>query len=170
MSWPDPNRRFEPAEDAALRAELGELLGLEAPAAPSRREPTPELIHLAEELRKEAQRRRRTERRRPSWGLMAAAVIPLVAGMAAFGAWGAVQQRKAEALAEKAQQAERLERVAEAHRLALAKEREARVQMHQELVKAAARQGRKVPELVIPAEDPIRMPGGDQTLVKAPGR
>lgn len=166
MSWSDPARRFEPAEDKALRAELSDLLGLE-PQQPSPAEPTPELTLLAEELRKEALRRRRTERRRPSWGFMAAAVLPLLAGMGVLGWWGHQQQRKAEALAAQAQRVMELERVNEARRLALVKEREARQQMHEELVRVAAKQGRKIPELVIPAEDPIVLPNAGQERVKA---
>ena len=58
MSWSDPSRRFEPAEDVELRAEMSDLLGFE-PTPRAGTEPTPELIALSEELRKEALRRKR---------------------------------------------------------------------------------------------------------------
>lgn len=169
MSWSDPSRRFEPAEDQALRAELSDLLGL-APRKHAPAEPTPELTLLAEELRKEALRRRHTERRKPSWGLLTAAVLPLMAGMGALGFWGHQQHQKAEALASQAQRVNELERVAQARHLALQKERAAHEQTHQELVRVAAQSGRKVPQLVIPAEDPIILPGAQQERVKAPGQ
>ena len=69
MSWSDPARRFEPAEDVQLRAELRDLLGLGASAAVQAVEPTTELKALADDLRREALRRSRTQRRRPTWGL-----------------------------------------------------------------------------------------------------
>ena len=77
MSWSDPARRFEPAEDVQLRAELRDLLGLGPMMVPSSAEPTAELTALANDLRREAQRRSRTERKRPTWGLLAAAALPL---------------------------------------------------------------------------------------------
>lgn len=97
MSWLDPARRDESAEDRALREELRGLLG--GPAANFfQTEATPELIALAEELRREAQRRRTTARNRPTWMLMAAA-LPFALAIVGIGAWGLHQQQRAEALA-----------------------------------------------------------------------
>ena len=45
MSWSDPSRRFEPAEDVQLRAEMSELLGFE-PAPRADAEPDPAGIRL----------------------------------------------------------------------------------------------------------------------------
>jgi len=43
MSWSDPARRFEPAEEVQLRAELRDLLGLGPMLAPSAAAPAAEL-------------------------------------------------------------------------------------------------------------------------------
>ncbi|HZU52448.1 MAG TPA: hypothetical protein VFF77_01010, partial [Holophagaceae bacterium] len=68
MSWSDPARRFEPAEDVELRSELRELLGLAEVEAPVSAAPTPELAELADSLRREAERRRHAALSpRPSW-------------------------------------------------------------------------------------------------------
>ena len=162
MSWSDPSRRFEPAEDVALRAELGELLGFvpepKAPAAP-----TPELVALAHELQHEAQRRRRLERRRPTWGLLAAAVLPFVAATAALGVWGHQNRTRAESLAAEATRKNlELERLAQAHREEMARERVAREQLVNALAKTDPK-GRK-PYLVIPV-DPVQTPNQDQLRV-----
>jgi hypothetical protein len=89
-----------------------------------------------------------------------------MAGMGALGFWGHQQQKKADSLAAQAARVQDLERVSEAHRLAFVREREAREQIHQELVKVAAKSGRKIPELVIPV-DPLVMPNAGQERVKA---
>ena len=106
MSWSDPARRFEPAEDVQLRAELRDLLGLGASAAVQAVEPTTELKALADDLRREALRRSRTQRRRPTWGLLAAAALPLLAALAGLGNWGIQQKHRADDLAVQAQRQE----------------------------------------------------------------
>ncbi|MBI3131033.1 MAG: hypothetical protein HYZ13_06715 [Acidobacteria bacterium] len=168
MSWSDPSRRFEPAEDLQLRAEMSELLGFE-PAPRSETEPTNELVALAEELRKEALRRKRLERRRPSWGMLAAAVLPLAVAAAGLGVWGQGNRAKAEALATAAaQKTQELEQKLQAHKTELAQERATREQLTKVLAQAD-RKGRKSPYLVIPA-DPVQGPGQDQLRVNAKPR
>lgn len=97
MSWHDPARYHEPAEDRALREELSQLLGL-----PSRRffeaEPTPKMIALAQDLHREALRRRHTSRRKPMWMMMAAG-LPLMFALSAVGVWGFQHKRRADDLA-----------------------------------------------------------------------
>lgn len=165
MSWSDPSRRFEPAEDVELRAEMSDLLGFE-PTPRADAEPTPELIALAEELRKEALRRKRLERRRPTWGLLAAAVLPLAIAVAGLGVWGQGNRAKAEALAATAaQKTQELEQKLQAHKTELAQERATREQLTKVLAQAGPK-GRKSPYLVIPA-DPVQAPGQDQVRVSA---
>ncbi len=165
MSWSDPSRRFEPAEDVQLRAEMSDLLGFE-PAPRVAADPTPEFVALAEELRKEALRRKRLERRRPSWGLLAAAVLPLAMAVAGLGVWGQGNRAKAEALAAAAaQKTQELEQKLQAHKTELAQERATREQLTKVLAQAAPK-GRKSPYLVIPA-DPVQAPGQDQVRVSA---
>jgi hypothetical protein len=165
MSWSDPSRRFEPAEDVQLRAELSDLLGFEA-APRTAVDPSPDLVALAGELQKEAQRRRRLERRRPSWGLMAAAVLPLAAAVAGLGVWGQQNRAKAEALAAEATvRTQALEREVQAHKNELARERATREQLVQVLAKSGVRSP-KLPNLVIET-DPVQAPGQGQLRVKA---
>lgn len=168
MSWSDPSRRFEPAEDVQLRAEMSDLLGFESAPRASEK-PTPELVALAEELRKEAQRRKRLERRRPSWGLLAAAVLPLAAAVAGLGIWGQGNRTKAEAMAAAAtRRAQELEQQVQTHKHELARERATREQLSMALAKATPK-GQKTPYLVIPV-DPVQAPGQDQLRVKATPR
>lgn len=177
MSWSDPARRFEPAEDVQLRAELRDLLGLgpvaaSAPAVPGANPnmgPNPELTALADDLRREALRRRRTERKRPSWGLLAAAALPLLAALAGMGTWGFQQKQRADGLAAQAQQQSReLDRLAAAHASDLAKERQAKEEVQQQLQLASKKGGgRKAdPYLVIPVEKPLKFQGDDYQRVK----
>ena len=168
MPWSDPARRFEPAEDVQLRAELRDLLGL-SPAAPFRSpEPTAELNALADDLRREAQRRSRTERKRPTWGLLAAAALPLLVALAGLGTWGFQQKHRADGLAVQAQQQEQeITRLAATHASEVARERQAKEQVQQELQLASRKGGRKTePYLVIPVEKPLKVMGDDYQRVK----
>ncbi len=169
MSWSDPARRFEPAEDVTLRAELGDLLGFTPEPRPEAN-PSPELVALAHDLQHEALRRRRLERRRPTWGLLAAAVLPLVAATAALGLWGHQNRVRAEALAAQTHQKnQELERMAQAHRAELARERGAREQLTLALAKVDPKAAKK-PYLVIPVE-PVQAPDQGQLRVGArPGQ
>lgn len=167
MSWSDPARRFEPAEDVQLRGELRELLGLQPPQrtlAPV----TEELASLAEDLRKEALRRRRTERRRPSWGLIAAAALPLLATLAGLGTWGVQQKQRADNLAAHVQRQEaELSRAAAANAAELARERKAKEDAQQQLqLVARALPKKSLPYLVIPVDKPLRLQGEDYQRVK----
>lgn len=168
MSWSDPARRFEPAEDVELRAELRDLLGLGPLAAAAPAEPSLELTALAEDLRREAQRRRRTERHRPTWGLLAAAALPLLAALAGLGTWGFQQKQRADGLALQAQQqTQELNRLAAAHASEVARERQAKEEVQQQLQLVAKKAAPKaVPYLVIPVEKPLRFQGGDYQRVK----
>jgi hypothetical protein len=97
MSWHDPARTLESMEDQELREELSQLLGL-----PARNffevEPTPKMIALAEDLRREALRRRHTSRRKPVWMLLAAG-LPLALALTALGSWGLQHKHRADDLA-----------------------------------------------------------------------
>ena len=168
MSWSDPARRFEPAEDVQLRAELRDLLGLGPVASPAAPAPTPELKALAEDLRREAQRRSRTQRRRPTWGLLAAAALPLLAALAGLGSWGYQQKHRADELSLQAQRQEQeLNRLAEVHATEVAKERQAKEEVQQQLQLASRRPNRKAePYLVIPVEKPLKAAGEDYQRVK----
>lgn len=168
MPWSDPARRFEPAEDVQLRAELRDLLGLGPVASLRPSEPTAELTALADDLRREAQRRSRTERKRPTWGLLAAAALPLLATLAGLGTWGFQQKHRADELAAQTQrQDQELTRLAALHASEVAKERQAKEQVQQELQLASRKGGRKSePYLVIPVEKPLKVAGDDYQRVK----
>jgi cell division protein FtsB len=124
MSWHDPARDYDSSEDRELREELSQLLGL-----PTHRffevEPTPKMIALAEDLRREALRRRHTSRRRPVWMLLAAG-LPLALALTAMGTWGLQHKRRADALAAAiAQKESELQRLAKAAAEAQFKEAQA---------------------------------------------
>ena len=171
MSWSDSARRFEPAEDVQLRAELRDLLGLGPVASaktPTATEPTAELRALADDLRREAQRRSRTQRKRPTWGLLAAAALPLLAALAGFGTWGFQQKHRADELAAQTQRQEQeLTRLASTHAAEVARERQAKEEVQQKLQLASRKDNRKAePYLVIPVEKPLRVMGDDYQRVK----
>jgi len=168
MSWSDPARRFEPAEDSQLRAELRDLLGLGPMMAPSAAEPTAELKALADDLRREAQRRSRTERKRPTWGLLAAAALPLLATLVGLGGWGFQQKHRADDLAAQTQRQEQeLTRLVASHRTELARERQAKEEVQHQLQLASRKEIRKSePFLVIPVGTPLKVTGDDYQRVK----
>jgi len=167
MSWSDPARRFEPAEDVQLRAELRDLLGL-GPVVAKAAEPTAELTALADDLRREAQRRSRTQRKRPTWGLLAAAALPLLAALAGLGTWGFQQKGRADELAAQAQrQGQELARLTATHATEVAKERQAKEEVQQQLQLASRKGGRKFEQnLVIPVEKGPKTLGEDYQRVK----
>ena len=167
MSWSDPARRFEPVEDVQLRAELRDLLGL-GPVMAAAAEPNAELTALAEDLRREAQRRSRTQRKRPTWGLLAAAALPLLATLAGLGTWGFQQKQRADGLAVQTQRQEQeLTRLASTHATEVARERQAKEEVQQQLQLASRKGGRRIePYLVIPVEKPLRVGGEDYQRVK----
>jgi hypothetical protein len=193
MSWPDPARRFEPAEDQALREELAGMLGLPAARTPAARvpaahnffdaEPTPELIALADKLRAEADRRRHTSRRRPAW-MMAAAVLPFMLVLAGLGTWGSNHKRKAEEAQARAAQAEEearnrsreLQRMTlESTKAEIDRDREERQGFRAVRQAANSSRGKGVKhpagaELVIPVDHPLRAPALDAQRVKAQGQ
>ncbi|NTW85202.1 MAG: hypothetical protein HGB30_03460 [Holophagaceae bacterium] len=168
MSWSDPARRFEPVEDVQLRAELRDLLGLGAPIAVQAVEPTPELKALADDLRREALRRSRTQRRRPTWGLLAAAALPLLAALAGLGNWGIQQKHRADDLAVQAQRQEQeLTRLATTHATEVARERQAKEAIQQKLQIASRKSSPKAePYLVIPVEKPVKGVSDEYQRVK----
>jgi hypothetical protein len=168
MSWSDPARRFEPAEDVQLRAELRDLLGLGPVVASRAIEPTPELTALANDLRREAQRRSRTQRKRPTWGLLAAAALPLLASLAGLGTWGLQQKHRADELTAQTQRQEQeLTRLASTHATEVARERQAKEEIQQKLQLASRKETRKAePYLVIPVEKPLKVMGDDYQRVK----
>jgi len=152
MSWLDPARINEAAEDRELREELRGLLGGPAPNF-FQTEATPELVALAEDLRREAERRRHTARQRPSWMLLAAA-LPLALALTGLGAWGFHQKQRADVLAQDLAQKvsdHRQELIAVSNQLKT--ERDAR----EEIVRAIQKEGPKAQrrfgkELVIPVD------------------
>jgi hypothetical protein len=161
MSWSDPARRFEPAEDAALRGELRELFGMSPEITQSVvASSAPQLTDLADDLRREALRRRRTERRKPSWMLFAAAGLPLALALGGTGVWGMQQKRRADTLAENVRQREaEMQRIALVSDEAIQRERRAREEVQQQLQLASQRQTPgKRPYLVIPAERRVEVP------------
>ena len=168
MSWSDPARRFEPAEDVQLRAELRDLLGLGPVVASRAAEPSTELTALADDLRREAQRRSRTQRKRPTWGLLAAAALPLLAMLAGLGTWGFQQKHRADELAAQTQRQEQeLTRLASTHATEVARERQAKEEIQQKLQLASRKDNRKAePYLVIPVEKPLKVMGDDYQRVK----
>jgi len=168
MSWSDPARRFEPSEDVELRAELRDLLGLGPVVASRPAEPTAELNALADDLRREAQRRSRTQRKRPTWGLLAAAALPLLAALAGLGSWGYQQKERADVLAAQAQRQEQeLSRLAVLHTSEVAKERQAKEEVLQQLQVLSKKGGRRTEQnLVLPVEKPLKVGSEDYQRVK----
>ena len=190
MSWSDPARRFEPAEDQALREELAGLLGMppaRTPAEPTSgnffdAEPTPELIALADKLRAEADRRPHTQRRRPTW-MLAAAVLPFLLVLAGLGSWGSSHKQRAEEAQKRAAQAEEearnrareLQRMTlESSKAEIERDREERqgFRTTRQVATKGGREGRRPvgAELVIPVDHPLRSPALDAQRVKAPGQ
>jgi len=181
MSWSDPARRFEPAEDRALRDELSELLGVSAgPRNFFDTEATPEIVALAEKLRGEAERRRHTSRKRPTWMLVAAA-LPFALVLAGLGNWGVQQKRRADEAHNRALQAAEATKVqADELRRVTRESSQAEMQRDREGlravsgVKLASRSPRKArpaaAELVIPVENPLRTPSLEAQRVKAQGQ
>jgi hypothetical protein len=167
MSWLDPQRSQEPSGETALRAELRALLGMK-PRNYFESEPTPELIALADDLRKEARRRNHTSRRRSHWMLMAAA-LPLALAFGGVSLWGIAQKHKAEDLAAAVVQKE-----AELTRMAAAIKREPvpgkAVPQQQPLLASDRKPAKASPkgkELVIPIEHPAGVIPQDTQQVKA---
>ena len=180
MSWSDPARRFEPAEDVELRSELRELLGLAelepASAHAGASTPDPELAALADSLRKEAERRRHAALRpRPSWRLAMAAALPILLGLGAIGTWGFQQKHRADSLAAQvADRDARIQRISsesQTAKLELAQERAAKEDAQQKLVQVAQKLSPqdRLPYLVIPAKKPVGAEVMDTLRVKAPG-
>ncbi len=170
-SWSDPARRFEPAEDVQLRAELRDLLGLGAQleTQPSMAaEASPELTALAEDLRREAQRRSRTQRKQPTWGLLAAAALPILAALGGLSGWGLQQKHRADALALQTQaQEQQLTQLASTHATEVARERQAKEAVVHQLQLASQRPGRRFEQnLVIPVEKPVKGGSEDFQRVK----
>jgi len=161
----DPARLNESAEDCALREELRQLLG--APAADLFEvEVTPEMIALADDLRREATRRRRmAPRQRPGWMLLAAA-LPLALVFAGLASWGVQQKHRADAMAEAVVQREQALQLANAQvrqqTLLLASTSTDRTPRSQK----PGAPGSKPAELVIPVDGPVLPPQADTTTVK----
>lgn len=165
MPWLDPARLNESDEDRELREELRGLLGGPAPNF-FQAEATPEILALAEDLRREAQRRKRTSRQHPSWMLMAAA-LPLALVLVGLGSWGFHQKQRADVLAQDLthrDQQHREQLLAVSNQLK--SEREAREEFlrtqQKEGPKGTRRLGR---ELVIPVDrNPIPVPANTQMV------
>lgn len=166
MPWLDPSRRFEPVEDRELRDELSSLLGMSPePATFFDIEPTPELVALAEKLRAEAERRRRTDRTRPLWTLLAAA-LPIALVLGGLSAWGHQQQRRADQLAAEVQRRERDTQQAAAAQMELVRTRAA---LEQARAEGQARPLAKKRDrgLVIPVERTPGFPMPETQAVKS---
>ena len=166
MPWLDPARRFEPAEDRDLRDELSGLLGMSPePANFFEVEPTPELVALADKLRAEAERRRRTDRTRPLWTLLAAA-FPIALVLGGLSAWGHQQQRRADQLAAEVQRRERDTQQAAASQLELVRTRAALEQARAE-VQTRPSPRKRDRGLVIPVERTPGFPMPETQAVKS---
>jgi len=176
MSWHDPDRSSEPAEETALRNELRGLLGLPARDANYFEiEPSPELIRLADDLRREARRRSHTSRRQHSW-MLAAAAVPVTLALGGLGAWGVAQKHKVEQLATALAQEEAevkhlaaaLQAPAPVPQPAPAKAPAARSRAPQTLLAGKAESRPKARELVIPVERSAEPSASETQRVKAP--
>jgi hypothetical protein len=126
------------------------------------------MVNLAVNLRQEALRRSRTERKRPTWGLLAAAALPLLATLVGLGTWGFQQKHRADGLVAQTQRQEQeLTRLASTHASEVARERQAKEEVQQQLQLASKKGGRKAePYLVIPIEKPLKALGDDYQRVK----
>lgn len=168
MSWHDPDRTLESGEDASLREELRALLGVR-PRSDFEVEPTPELILLADELRREAQRRFRIRRKEHSWMLLAAA-LPFALVLAGVSAWGVSQKHKAELYAAAvAQKDAQIARLAATPAVPVAAPRSAAPAAApgtQQLASHAPKARPKGMELVIPVERPPQPILNDTQRVK----
>ena len=166
MSWLDPERSQEPASDSALRQELRTMLGMK-PVSYFETEPTPELIALADDLRREALRRNRTARKRSHWMLMAA-VVPLAMAFGGVSLWGIAQKHKAEDLAA-AIQVKEGQLAALAASAAKHQDDHLTIRGPQPLLASHGKPGKapKGKELVIPIEHPAGQIPQDTTQVKA---
>lgn len=169
MSWHDPHRSKEPASETALREELRGLLGMK-PRNYFESEPSPELIALADDLRKEARRRNHTARRRTHWMLLAAA-LPLAVAFGGVSLWGLAQKHKAEDLASLVVATQtRLARMETTLKALEGQATPAERAQQQPLLTAGGRkQGKaaKGKELVIPIHEPAAQIPGDTQQVKA---
>jgi outer membrane murein-binding lipoprotein Lpp len=178
MSWHDPARVLEPEADSALRNELRALLGVPEPETSYfEAEATPELIRLADDLRREALRRNHTARRRNSWMLLAAA-LPFALALGGVGVWGVGQKHKAEQLAATvAREEAQIQQLAAAQQPAPqapaaapalpAQAPAARVQRSQVLVAGQRSSRLKPKELVIPVQRSTQPAATDTERVKA---
>ncbi len=167
MSWLDPQRSEEPSSDTALRLELRTLLGMK-PRNYFESEPTPELIALADDLRREAKRRNHTARSRSHWMLMAAAV-PLALAFGGVSLWGIAQKHKADDLsAAMEQQRAEITRLANSIKQPAAPNSTEAPQPQSLLAgRKIAPKAPKAKELVIPIEHPAGQIPQDTQQVKA---
>ncbi len=170
MPWLDPARRIESDEDRVLRAELQQLLALPPPAEAAA--PTPDTRALADDLLREALRRRHTPTlvprpRRPN-RLLLAAGLPLALALTGTGIWGFQQKRKAEALAlDVARKEAEVQRLNRSQQQAIERERSLH-QPNTEMVKEKKPvKGKHDPaELVIPGPRTNRNPILETSQVK----
>lgn len=162
----DPIRVSESEEDCALREELRQLLG-----APSGEffevGATPEMIALAEDLRHEAARRRRTARHRPVRMLLAAG-LPLALVFAGITSWGVHQKHRADDMAAAVMQKEQaLQRaVAEAKQQQAFQLASLSLDKHPLKTAKPGTATTKPAELVIPVEHPLLPPQAETEQVK----
>ena len=118
MSWHDQARTHEAEADSELREEMRSLLGC-GPRKPVEARTSPEMILLADDLRREAKRRNHTVRKQSSWMLMAAA-LPFALVLGGLGAWGVGQKHRADRYATTVQQKDaELQRMATAFKAPL---------------------------------------------------
>ncbi|HCZ33421.1 MAG TPA: hypothetical protein DHV93_08185 [Holophagaceae bacterium] len=88
--------------------------------------------------------------------------------LAGLGTWGFQQKQRADGLALQTQRQEQeLTQLAALHATEVAKERQAREEVQQQLQLASKKGGRKAePYLVIPVEKPLKFQGDDYQRVK----
>jgi len=162
----------ESKADQDLRMELQELLGLD-PAAPVRPavEATAATVELADELRREALRRRHTPvlKTRRVWPMLLAAGLPVALALGGMATWGTLQKRKADALAAdiRAKEAE-VQRLAKVSAEAAAQAQQATQALVR--VKSGTKGGQKARELVLPMEGSASRTPLDTQTVSNPNR
>ncbi|MBP1628014.1 MAG: hypothetical protein H6Q00_2489 [Holophagaceae bacterium] len=174
MSWPE-TACDESSADQELRMELKGLMGLdpEVPARP-KAQLSPEILALAEELRRESVRRRhapiiKLAKPRPVWPMLLAAGLPVALALGGLGVWGSVQKRKADTLAAAVR-----EKDAEMQRLAkITAEAAAQVKATQNelvLARSGAKGAQKARELVLPLQPSASRQPLDTQTVSNPSR
>ncbi|WP_005037958.1 hypothetical protein [Holophaga foetida] len=171
MSWHE-TACDESTADQELRMELKDLLGLD-PKMPVRAKAqlSPEVLDLAEELRREATRRQHASvvKTRRVWPMLLAAGLPVALALGGLGTWGTIQKRKADALAAAVQQKEmEVQRLAKASEDAAAQVKATQNELV--LARSSPKGAQKARELVLPMQPSVSRTPLDTQTVSNPSR